>query len=268
MNKELILEKFKNFLLKKELSKSSIQSYALGLSSFLSFLYKNNVSYLSFNNDDIENYALKLTGSNQSINSKLFSIKKYCEYLNENNLNEIYFKAKFKKIKKKDINLISQKYFDEIIDFIDNNSKNDLIKLRDVLIFKFLYYLGIRVSDLVKIKIEDVKIDEYSLLVNNKNIILEKDLFIDLLKYIEKIPDSSFLFFSFASNRFNFNKGLTVKSIEDIFNKYIKIIGNDYTINDLRNSYLSDNKVYVPIIDKIYSHKIISYHDDFISFIQ
>ncbi|HZJ41747.1 MAG TPA: site-specific integrase [Patescibacteria group bacterium] len=267
MNKEQILDNFRTYLLEKGFSNSSIQSYTFGLSSFLSFLYNNKINYLKIDKKDIKKYSSSLSGSNQSINSKLFSLKKYCEYLKEETLSEVGFEANFKKIRKRNINLISDKLFNEIINFIENNSKNDTLKSRDCLIFKLLYYLGIRVSDLVTIKIKDLNIRESSLLLDNKEVTLNENLLNDLMAYKEKIPDNSYLFFSFASKKYNFDKGLTVKSIEDIFNKYIKIIGENYTINDLRNSYSSNNKFNIPTINNIYSHNLISYDNDFIMFI-
>ena len=129
-----------------------------------------------------------------------------------------------------------------------------------------LYYTGLRTKELLKIKPKNIS--DNILKLYNKNIILKYNFVNNINNYINKlkIKNEQYLFFSYASQKLNFNSHLTEKSVQDIFNKYKKIIDTDLSIIDLRNAYIRNFKEKLINIkfDKIYSHKIVKFNDDYL----
>lgn len=243
MNKDKIIIEFKDYLMKKGFTKSSVDGYIFALIGFLNYLKNNQLGFYEFSNKDILNYKKSLDCSPQTINVKLAAIKKYCVYLKDAiNFNIDYDVPAVKTFTKKSIEVIDN--FNNILENIEMIQKDASIILRDKLIFSLLYYLGIRASELVKIKRKDV--NSGHLFINDKKIIINKLLFKDIDNYINKLglEDDEYLFFSHShGNKKNkIDKNLTVKSVEDLFNKYTKFLNKKYSINDLRNSYKFNSK--------------------------
>lgn len=206
-----------------------------------------------------------MDGSPQTINVKLAAIKKYCAYLKTAiNFNIDYDVAAVKTFGKKSIEVIDN--FDYILENIEMIQKDASIILRDKLIFSLLYYLGIRASELVKIKRKDL--NSGHLFINNKKIIINKFLFEDIDNYINKLglDNDDYLFFSYSrGNKKNkIDKNLTVKSVEDLFNKYTKFLNKKYSINDLRNSYKFNNENVINI-NMINNHSETNWPGDYLS---
>lgn len=156
---------------------------------------------------------------------------------------------------------------DAILKYIENNNKkNKIIIERDKLIFKILYYTGIKTNDLLKIK----KLDclENIIKLKNNKITIDTKLSNNIKEYLKlsKIENNQYLFFSFAGNKRNFNSPLTQKSIQDFFKKYTKHIDNNLSIIDLRNSYFQNLTINSDIkIDKINSSNTIKNENEFLN---
>ncbi len=269
MNKFCIneLDKFLKYLGTNNYSKSTINGYYFGLKEFFHYLNKNKTSLINFKNQDIINFKKILIDKNsgQTVNSKIFAIKKYVEYLKEIkninlNWNIDIIKTKTKK------NIIPIKNINKLLNYVDKKTKNNIICERDKLLIKMLYYTGLRTKELLKIKPKNIS--DNILKLYNKNIILKYNFVNNINNYINKlkIKNEQYLFFSYASQKLNLSSHLTEKSVQDIFNKYKKIIDKNLSIIDLRSAYIGNFKEKLINIkfDKIYSHEIVKFNDDYL----
>jgi integrase len=267
------MEEFLDYLKNRKYSKSTISNYFFGVKSFLDYLELNNIDIANTSNQkiiDFKEYLINQGNSNQTINSKLYSVIKYFDYLKNCGRANILISVDFFKNKnKKDIANISQFEFEQIIQHIHNSSNKDiLLKTRDELIFKLIYYTGIRTKDLLRLKRNDF--DGQILNAVNHPIHVNKDV-IKLLKfYLSILPanENCFLCFSFGAKKYNFSSCLTEKSIEEFFRKYSAILGRSLSIRDMRHSNFS-NLITMPIsfeIDKIHNRKYITLNGEFLHY--
>lgn len=267
MTKGYIISSFSQYLIGKKYADSSIEGYSFGLAKFLEFQIKNNHDLENFNNKDILDFKNSLGDADQTINLKLSAVKKYCEYLKICKNIVVNYEVDFiKTVNKRKVNLVDS--FEKILEYIKTIQKNQLICQRDLLIFKFLYYLGLRVNELIEIKRSDISKD--SLLYKDKEIMINNDIINELDNYFQdaNLKNSDYLFFSCATRKVNFAKHLTVKSIEDVFNKYTGFLDKKISISDLRHSYILNNQNQEEIINSIYKHQLINYQGDYLNLLK
>lgn len=264
MVKDIILKNFQQYLVDKGYTESSVSSYSFGLASFLEFQMMDNRDFENFDNQALLDFQSSLGGAAQTINVKLSAIKKYCEYLKASKNILVDHKFGFMKtVNKKRINLISD--FVEILEYIKANQKNKLVCQRDSLIFEFLYYLGLRINELIEVRKSDI--NEGCLLYKDRKIVINNNLLNELDDYFKELglKDSDYVFFSCASRKIDFTKHLTAKSIEDIFNKYTGFLGRDISISDLRHSYILKNQNQEEEIESIHKHRIVDCSRDYLN---
>tara|TARA_B100000963_G_scaffold55371_1_gene43482 strand:- start:315 stop:1256 length:942 start_codon:yes stop_codon:yes gene_type:complete len=180
-NKNYINTMIDDFLSTKALDKgiagNTIIAYKKDLSLFASWCLDNKVSYIGVKKKDINLYIqfLKEKKINSStINRKLSVIKNFNDYLNQiglinsNELNTITTQKLEKNLPK----LLSEKEILYLIDkskkiYIENPIKN-LSYLRIQVILEILYSTGLRISELLSIKINQVANIKDKLYINGK----------------------------------------------------------------------------------------------------
>jgi len=267
INKEL--NNFIEYLKEKRYSKSTFNSYFFALKDFFNFLTSKNNDINNFSKKDILEYKKQLLGknTNQTINAKLAAIKKYIDYLKTRSKINLEWDINIIKTKtKKDI--IKIENITKILSYIDKITKDKFTRERDKLIIQMLYFTGLRTKEIIKIKKKDIK-SNY-IIIDGKKIILNKNLFNNIITYIKllNINDDEYVFFNFSPAYKNgkFKPHLTEKSVQDLFNKYKSIINKNLSIIDLRNSYILNNKdILLDIgIKKINLYNIINFNSDYL----
>lgn len=143
-------EKFKNYLLKENLSEKTITSYLWTVNYF-------NSAYLEVNKSNLLAYKgyLMETFKPKTVNLRLQAINKYLEFLKKNKL-----KLKFIKVQQKNFleNVISNADYQ----FLKNKLKQDN-NLEWYFVVWYLAATGARVSELIQIKVEHVQIGYFDL---------------------------------------------------------------------------------------------------------
>ena len=164
MNKSLIkdqaLRSFLDFLhIEKGLSPNTVKSYQSDLSIFLKWLSSNcNSSFKNTKSEDVElfiKHLFQLGFKSTTINRKISSIKTFYIYLKKQKLIDIIPTENII-VPKQEKNLpksISEKEVETLLNSI-NGSNN--IELRDKAMMELLYATGVRVSELVNIKLNDI----------------------------------------------------------------------------------------------------------------
>lgn len=153
------LDNYIDFLkYQKSYSEETINSYKDDITEFLIFLDENRINYLVVKNEEIRKYLIKLDNKKNkatTISRKISSLKGFYKYL----LNkEIIHKNPLALIKspKKEKKLPRFFYYNELEELFTSVDTGTPLGKRNILILEVLYATGVRVSELVNIKLNDI----------------------------------------------------------------------------------------------------------------
>lgn len=143
----------------KNLSDNTINSYQNDIKNFLSFCNSNKITDLNdVKASDISKYfeQQRSQGKDSSTSARyMSSIKGFFGYLQDNNYIEINPTDKLLSVKKSR-KLPAVLSFEEIEKILGAPDTNDLASLRDKAILELFYSSGLRVSELINLKINDL----------------------------------------------------------------------------------------------------------------
>ena len=253
-DKNKINEIIENFVstkvLDKGISSNTIIAYKKDLNLFTNWCLNNQISLIEVQKKDINLYIHFLKEQNlnsSSINRKLSVIKSFYDYLNQinlinfNELKTIVTQKSEKNLPK----LLSEKEIFHLIDkskemYVENPSRN-ISYLRIQVILEILYSTGLRISELLNIKINQVANIKDKLYINGKGnkqrlVIFNKNA-LDLLK-------------NWISIMIKNNKNKNSYLFENIHN--IKVISRQQIYKDLKNLALKTNTD----VEKLSPHSI------------
>lgn len=156
--KEYILKFIDELKYEKNYSNLTYEGYLSDLDLFLQYLNENNIkSFNSVEYQDIRlyvNYLYDLDYNNRTISRHISSLRSFFKYLKVNNIidNNPMVLVSNPKLEKR-----LPKYLNfEDTEKLLNAYSNDYIGIRNSLILELLYSTGIRVSELVNIKLNDI----------------------------------------------------------------------------------------------------------------
>lgn len=168
---EKYINEFLDYILKqKKYSSYTAKNYNIDINEFKAYLKKEGINFLDVDYDFIKGYLMHLYDKKLSRNSiarKLSSLRSFYKYLfnldliKSNPFNYVSSPKKEKKL---------PKYLGvEELEIIFNTPNiNEPLGQRDRLILEIFYATGLRVSELVNIKIEDIDDDRKEIKVNGK----------------------------------------------------------------------------------------------------
>ncbi len=169
-----ILQEFKNYIqYEKKMSIHTLKSYSIDIDQFLNFLQEvhNSLNVLNVEIRHLRHwivYLMKQGISQRSINRKVAALKKLYKFL----VREQYCVKNpvqtidTLKFTKKLPNILTKK---EILNFVKNHDFEKTYRgQRDNLIFELLYGTGMRLSELINVKIEDINRDNTTVKVLGK----------------------------------------------------------------------------------------------------
>ncbi len=150
---------FETFLIKeKHASENTVNAYMKDLEHFRDFIVSRSIDRLSdVSNSDIVAYLMELKKQGRSkstVNRRLTSIRTFYKYLlregrvRENPAEDI----KSPRIEKKDIEFLSIEEVNRLMTLPDNSTKG----IRDRAILELMYATGIRASELIDMKLDDL----------------------------------------------------------------------------------------------------------------
>ena len=169
MNKQIIdFEKYLKY--QKNYSDYTISNYIKDINEYNEFLEINKFKYDNVNYDICVKYLNFLSCkklSKSSISRKLSSLRTFYKYLvlNEEVSNNPFLLISSPKKDKKMPKFINYKDIEEIFNIPDLNTKEGQ---RERVILEVLYSCGIRVSELVNIKIKDIDFSSRTILIFGK----------------------------------------------------------------------------------------------------
>lgn len=146
----------------KGLSKNTIESYSIDLRKFQDFLLQNNKSFSSFTRNDVVGFIETLRNEGYSISTTcrfISSIKGLCKYLIIENIikedpsENLQTPKRWEKLPKS-LSVSEIRSFLELDTPIDKPTM-----IRDSVMLELLYSSGLRVSELVSLKVEDINLE-------------------------------------------------------------------------------------------------------------
>jgi integrase/recombinase XerD len=144
------------------LSLNTIDSYKRDLEKLDLFFKQNNISDLQvITNSEILNFLERLyqSQSDRSVSRILSSIRSFYRYLLRSGkiLKNPFGNIKNPKVPRKDVDILNQA---EISRFLENIACSTYLELRDRTMFELLYSCGMRVSEIINLRLNDINTEE------------------------------------------------------------------------------------------------------------
>jgi len=169
--KDHIIRSFLDSLyIEKGLSKNTVSSYKNDISSFLSWLNKKQINYQQVSGNNINEFISKLFNSglkSSSINRKISSIKHFYLFLSKKKIIK-YSPADEIETPKQEKYLPISMSEDEVEKLLSSPNSNRIIERRDKAMIEILYATGMRISELVNLKLTDIDFNRSVLKVFGK----------------------------------------------------------------------------------------------------
>lgn len=259
-NKISYINDFINYVIKKNYSVLTLNSYLDDLYYFNVFIKKD---LLLVNENDIRNYLnnlSKLKKNSSTISRHISTYKTFYKFLYKNNyiekkdypLNKITYPKKEKKLPK-------FLYYNELLEII-NESEKDKDGIRDRLIIEMLYATGVRISELINIKLSDIDFNARKIIVlgkgNKERMVYYGEYAEDVLnEYLKKHirKDNNYLFLNSKGNPLS-DRGIRY-IIDNIMKKLS--IKTHVTPHVLRHTFATDmlnNGCDIKIVQELLGH--------------
>ena len=244
-------EKLRNELISRKYSNKTVKSYIHYNKNFLKFTEKSTVEV---NNDDIKNYLVHLIEekelSTSSLNLTISALKFYYgKILNQNFVYEIKRPKKDKKLPV----VLSKEEISRIFSSIDNVKHKAILML--------IYSAGLRISEVVKLKIEDIDTQRKLIHIRSAKgrkdrytLLAERALNI-LRKYFVEYKPKNWLFIGMKPE-----KHISTRTIQAVFEQACKVakIKKEVSVHSLRHSFathLLESGVDLRYIQELLGHK-------------
>lgn len=170
MRGKSVLTDFENFLISQGNEINTIQSYLLDLKQLDSFLELQNKDLKSAQTNDLRDFIHSLFDmglSPVSINRKISSIRSYYKYLFSNNRIE-HNPAEDLELLKVGRRLPLVLSIEEVTSIIESANEKTPTGLRDRVCLELLYGAGLRISELLNLKLTDIMINDELLSIIGK----------------------------------------------------------------------------------------------------
>ncbi len=270
MNK-IVIEYLSFLKNERNYSDKTIINYRKDLEEFLIFFKIDNYKQLDITKEDLRKYLRhldELKYSSTTISRHLSSLRSFYNYLN---VLGYYDKNIFKNIKnpKKPKKLPNFLQINEIEEILKNtNISNDIyFNIRNKLIIELFYSTGIRINELVMIKLSDININEKSIRIMGKGskeriVYFGEILFNDLNDYLDNSrkylkPKCDYLILN------KFGNQITTRGVSNIFEKIISksAIKHKVTPHTIRHTFathLLNNGADLKTVQELLGHESLS----------
>ena len=242
---EKLANDFLDYILKqKKYSSNTFKNYSIDIDEFKTYLKKEGVSFFDVDYDFIKGYLMYLYDKKLSRNSiarKLSSLRSFYKYLLNNNVVETN-PFLLISLPKKEKHLPRFFYYNELEELFKTPDIRTPLGQRDRLLLEILYATGVRVSELVNIKVSDIS--GFEILILGKG---DKERVVRFGDYANEILE---LYLSNGYKKLNVNgtkflflnnQGgqLTTRGVRYILNKIIEqtTIDNKISPHMLRHTF-------------------------------
>ncbi|HOK40002.1 MAG TPA: tyrosine recombinase [bacterium] len=270
-------EQFNRYLkIEKNASEHTILNYNLDLTEFWNFLEANyNIKKTDeINYKMIRNYLGELKSQNKkssTISRKLSTIKSYMKFLLREGIIKINEADKIT-YPKRDKNLPKFLFIKEIEQILNSIEQDSYLNIRNKFLLELLYSTGMRISECLRINIQDILLDNNSIKIlgkgNRERYVffgkIVKELFPIYLEYrklfldkIGKVDDDGALFLNHLGER------LTARGVRFLINKIVKNAAiqkkiSPHTFRHTFATHLLNNGANIRIVQELLGHRSLS----------
>lgn len=169
--RDYIIKFIEELQYEKNYSELTLNGYLNDLDLFLEYLNENNIrNYKNITYDDIRlfiSYLYNQKYTNKTISRYISSLRSFFKYLKNNNVidNNPMLLISNPKLSKKLPKYLNFSDLEKLLNAYDNKN---YIGIRNSLILEMLYSTGIRVSEIINIKVNDISIIERSIRITGK----------------------------------------------------------------------------------------------------
>lgn len=183
-------------------------------------------------------------------NYHLIALRTFLKYLTKNDVKTLEpEKIELAKQSPRQVEFLEGAELERILEVPLQDKENSKQGLRDKALLEMLFSTGLRVSELAKLKVDDINLAKPEFTVRGKGskvrlVFLSETARYWLKKYLEKRSDPNpYLFVSHSQiNKEDKDKPLTPRSIERLVARYARLAGimKKVTPHTLRHSYATD----------------------------
>lgn len=165
-----MIEDYKIYLeLERKLSPETIASYLSDIQMFLKYLDKNKIDVKDLDHEIIQDYATFISNLNvvaKTLQRKYSSLRNFNKFLISERIIKSDFTSQleFPKLSEKLPNYLTVEEVDLLLDF-ELKNKNDF---RNKAMLELMYSSGIRVSEIINIKLNDINLEHMSVKIRGK----------------------------------------------------------------------------------------------------
>ncbi|MAJ44068.1 MAG: tyrosine recombinase XerD [Candidatus Marinimicrobia bacterium] len=266
--KNYIFDFLNSLYFEKKYSQNTIKAYKFDLKEMYTFLnkYNNQTDLHQIDRSSIQlflSYISEKKISARTLSRKIATIKSFFKYLVDQEVLEknITKGISFPKLSKKLPLFLTEQEINKLMELPKIHSKHPV---RDKLILELLYSSGIRISELITIKIKNIRLEEGLIKVVGKGNV-ERNIFVgafakkSLKKYLKnrKSVKSSFLFP--AENKTSKTGHISVRKVYTDVKKFLILAtGNDslspHSIRHTTATHLLENGADLMSVKEILGH--------------
>ena len=241
------LEKFIEYIsISKNDSEYTSLNYLEDIKSYLDYCVSNNINYKKITYREARNYINYLyeekNNKATSISRKISAIRSFYRYMANNGVENYSFQLL--KLPKKGKRLPKFFEYNELEELFDVPNLVEPLGQRNRLILEMLYASGVRVSELVNIKIDDINSSEQTIRIFGKGKKMRIVCFNDVTKkylniYLDDgrrkldVDNSPYLFLNYKGNK------ITTRGVEKVLNDIIDktALNKNITPHMLRHTF-------------------------------
>lgn len=244
------VKKFLTYLeVEKNYSSKTIESYSLWLRKFVDFFsvvaWKNYIEEIdSFDILNFRSFLLSEWLSKKTVNYHIIALRSFFKFLQKNDIKTLPIeKLELAKLDPRNITFLTLQEIDKLLQMPEKFEKNELKRYRDLAILHILYGSGLRVSELISLKKNQISFTTNQVTIvwkwrKQRWVFLTKKAQEYLKKYFSlRNDDSDFVFISLSRN--SFWKPLTRVAVENLVRDYASLawIEKKVTPHTLRHSF-------------------------------
>lgn len=269
---ELWKNKFQMFLTSElNYSTKTCESYMLEINKFQKYLENNRLSYKKLSKENIRSYLKYIDGfkyKNSSISKNLSALRSFYKFLvtERQVATNPFLLINNPKKEKKLPEFLNEIEIEDLINIYDERTFEGL---RNRLILELLYATGVRVSELVGIKLSNINLAEKSILIMGKGskerIVLFTDYTKDIL--IKYMNDSRNFYLKNRNSDYlilnKYGKSLSVRSVQKLIQKSTEKLAlkhrvTPHTIRHTFATHLLNNGADIKSVQELLGHESLS----------